>query len=52
MQQPRMIVLSLLGIGLRYGFEMEDFARRTNMRQWAKIGMSTFYKVLGDLERE
>jgi DNA-binding PadR family transcriptional regulator len=52
MHQPKMIVLSLVGIGLRYGFEMEDFARRTNMRQWAKIGMSTIYKALKDLERE
>ena len=52
MQQPRMIVLALIGTGLRYGFEMEDFVRRTNMRQWAKIGMSTIYKALSDLERE
>lgn len=52
MSQSKMIVLSLLGIGMRYGFEMEDFARRTNMRQWAKIGMSTIYKALKDLERE
>jgi DNA-binding PadR family transcriptional regulator len=52
MQQPKMIVLALLGTGLRYGFEMEDFARRTQMRQWAKIGMSTIYKTLNDLERE
>src|SRR4028118_1960615 len=52
MQQPKMIVLALIGTGLRYGFEMEEFARRTNMRQWAKIGMSTIYKTLADLERE
>ncbi len=52
MSQPKMIVLSLIGIGLRYGFEMEDFARRTNLRQWARIGMSTIYKTLNDLERE
>lgn len=52
MQQPKMIVLALLGTGLRYGFEMEEFAKRTNMRQWAKIGTSTIYKTLGDLERE
>jgi DNA-binding PadR family transcriptional regulator len=52
MQQPKMIVLALIGTGLRYGFEMEDFARRTNMRQWAKIGMSTIYKALKDLEAE
>nr|WP_298896585.1 PadR family transcriptional regulator [uncultured Altererythrobacter sp.] len=47
-----MIVLALIGTGLRYGFEMERFARRTEMRQWAKIGMSTIYKVLKDLELE
>lgn len=52
MQQPKMIVLSLLGTGLSYGFEMEEFAQRTNMRQWAKIGMSTIYKALKDLEKE
>lgn len=52
MQQPKMIVLALLGTGLRYGFEMEDFARRTNMRQWAKIGLSTIYKSLKELERD
>ncbi len=52
MQKPRMIVLALIGTGLRYGFEMESFARRTEMRQWAKIGMSTIYKTLKDLERD
>ncbi len=50
--QAKMIVLALIGTGRRYGFEMEDFARRTNMRQWAKVGMSTIYKTLKDLERE
>lgn len=52
MQQPKMIVLALLGMGMRYGFEMEDFARRTDMRRWAKIGMSTIYKTLKVLESE
>jgi DNA-binding PadR family transcriptional regulator len=52
MQQPKMIVLALMATGLRYGFEMEEFARRTSMRQWAKIGMSSIYKALADLERE
>ncbi len=47
-----MIVLALIGKGLRYGFEMEEFARRSRMREWAKIGMSTIYKTLGQLERE
>ena len=52
MQQSRMIVLALIGSGLRYGFEMEEFARKSQMREWAKIGMSTIYKVLGQLEAE
>lgn len=52
MQQPKMIVLALIGTGLRYGLEMEEFARRTNMRQWAKLGMSSIYKALKDLESE
>lgn len=52
MQQPKMIVLALIGTGLRYGFEMEEFVQRTKMRQWAKIGMSTIYKALSELERE
>ncbi|MGB3721951.1 MAG: PadR family transcriptional regulator [Pacificimonas sp.] len=47
-----MIVLSLIGKGLRYGFEMEEFARRSRMREWAKIGMSTIYKTLAQLERD
>ena len=52
MQQPRMIVLALVGSGLRYGFEMEEFAQSSQMRQWAKIGMSTIYKALSELERD
>ena len=47
-----MIVLALIGSGLRYGFEMEDFARKSQMREWAKIGMSTIYKALSQLEEE
>ncbi len=52
MQQPRMIVLGLLSIGLRYGFEMEKFVDDTELRRWAAIGMSTIYKVLKDLARD
>ncbi|MBI1393976.1 MAG: hypothetical protein GC152_14665 [Alphaproteobacteria bacterium] len=52
LQDPKMVVLGLVGIGLRYGFEMEEFVARTNMRLWAKIGMSTIYKTLKELERE
>ena len=49
MQNPRMIVLGLLGIGLKYAYEMESFAKRTDLRRWGKIGMSTIYKALSDL---
>lgn len=52
MQNPRMIVLGFLSIGLRYGFEMEKFAQETELRRWAEIGMSTIYKALKDLERD
>lgn len=52
MQNPQMIVLGLLSIGLRYGFEMEKFAQETELRRWAAIGASTIYKTLKDLERE
>ena len=52
MQDPKLIVLGLLGIGLKYGFEMEAFVEHTEMRQWAKIGMSTIYKTLKDLVRD
>ncbi|HNS88244.1 MAG TPA: PadR family transcriptional regulator [Parvularculaceae bacterium] len=52
MQNPKMIVLGLLSIGLRYGFEMEKFAQETQMRRWAEIGASTIYKTLKDLERD
>ena len=52
MQNPQMIVLGLLSIGLRYGFEMEKFAQETQMRRWAAIGASTIYKTLKDLERD
>ena len=52
MQHPKMIVLGLIGMGLEYGFQMEAFVDDTDMRQWAKIGMSTIYKTLKDLTRE
>lgn len=52
MQQQKMVVLGMLSIGMRYGWEMEKFAEKTDMRQWTPIGMSTIYKVLKDLTRE
>ena len=50
-QQQKMVVLGMLMIGMRYGWEMEKFTADTNMRQWTPIGMSTIYKVLKDLAR-
>lgn len=52
MQQPKMIVLGLISLGMRYGLEMEKFAEATNLRMWARIGASTIYKALKDLEKE
>lgn len=52
MDQPKMIVLALIKLGHRYGFEMEQFIDKTNMRLWAKIGMSTIYKALKDLQAD
>lgn len=52
MQNPRLIVLGLLKMNLNYGWEMEDFVKKSNMRTWAKIGMSTIYKTLNQLVSE
>lgn len=51
-QQQRMVVLGLLSIGMRYGWQMEKFADETAMRQWTPIGMSTIYKLLKDLAQQ
>jgi len=52
MQQPRMIVLALVAQGRDYGLAMEEFVAATRMRLWAKIGTSTIYKALKDLEKD
>ena len=52
MQQPRMIVLALVAQGRDYGLAMEEFVERSRMRLWAKIGGSTIYKALKDLEKD
>ncbi len=52
MQQPKMIVLGLLAQGMKYGLEMEKFVEATNMRLWARIGNSTIYKALLDLQKD
>lgn len=52
MKQQKMIVLGLIAIGKRYGFEMEAFVHENELRQWAQIGASTIYKTLNDLSKE
>lgn len=52
MQDPRMIVLALVAQGRNYGLAMEEFVEESRMRLWAKIGGSTIYKALKDLERD
>lgn len=42
-------VLGLVGLGKRYGFEMEEFIAKTEMKHWNDIGNSTIYKLLKDL---
>lgn len=52
LHHQKMIVLGLIATGRRYGFEIEEFVSRTEMRRWAQIGSSTIYKILRDLEKE
>lgn len=52
MHQQKMIILGLVAIGKRYGFEIEEFIARTEMKRWAEIGNSTIYKILKDLEHD
>ena len=46
------IILGLVAIGKKYGFEIEEFIARNEMKRWAEIGNSTIYKLLKDLEHE
>lgn len=52
MQHQKMIVLGLIAMGRRYGFQMEEFIDETDMRRWVQIGTSTVYKVLNDLSAD
>jgi len=52
MHHQKMIVLGLVAIGKKYGFEIEEFIARTDMTRWAEIGTSTIYKILKDLEQD
>lgn len=48
----KMILLGLVAIGKRYGFEIEEFIAQNEMKRWADIGNSTIYKILKDLEHD
>lgn len=52
MQHPKLIVLGLLATGIKYGLEMEKFIEASKMRLWARIGSSTIYKTLLDLQKD
>ena len=52
MKHSSLVVLGLLADGSRHGYELEKQIRRRNIRLWAKIGASTIYKCLQDLERD
>lgn len=51
MHHQKMVVLGLISIGKKYGFQIEEFIDQIELRRWADIGSSTIYKVLKDLER-
>jgi len=48
----KMIILGLVALGKKYGFEIEEFIAKTEMKRWAEIGTSTIYKTLKDLQRD
>ena len=50
MSIPKLLVLGLLSGADKHGYEMEEEIARSRMRMWAKIGMSSIYKALSDLE--
>ncbi len=51
MQHSSLVVLGLLAERPQHGYELEQRIRRQNIRLWARIGASTIYKCLGDLEK-
>ncbi len=50
MQHSSLVVLGLLAARSRHGYELEQEIQRRNLRLWARIGTSTIYKCLKDLE--
>ena len=51
MHHQQLVVLGLIAIGKRYGFQIEEFIDRIELRRWVEIGSSTIYKLLKDLEK-
>jgi len=52
MQHSSLVVLGLLADRPRHGYDLEKEIRRLSVRMWAKVGTSTIYKCLKDLEKE
>ena len=51
MSDARLVVLGFLAESPLHGYELESRIVESNARIWAKIGRSTIYKTLSDLER-
>ncbi len=52
MTQIEIILLALLYEEDRYGYEMEAVIEERNMRNWTKIGFSSIYNSLKNLEKK
>ncbi|PKO14088.1 MAG: PadR family transcriptional regulator [Chloroflexi bacterium HGW-Chloroflexi-10] len=52
MTQIEIVLLALLYEKDRYGYEMESVIEERNMRNWTKIGFSSIYNALKNLEKK
>ena len=52
MTQIEIILLALLYEEDRYGYEIESVIEKRNMRNWSKIGFSSIYNSLKNLEKK
>lgn len=52
MTQIEMVLLALLYEKDRYGYEIESVIEERNMRDWTKIGFSSIYNSLKNLEKK
>lgn len=45
-------ILGIIRKGYKYGYEIEKFIEKEEMRDWTSIGFSSIYYVLGRLEKK